>query len=77
MLQILKKVLHVKTFGCDKNSVIGKYFLANIVVHCRICCRNMSYINRIFCRVMSYNFVVDRTYLTNVENTKFIANSWL
>ena len=26
---------------------------------------------------MPYNFVVERTYLTNVENTNFVAKSWL
>ena len=83
----LKKRFPCNTFGCDKNSVVGKYFLANIVVHCRICCRNMLYIvvccrtltytNQMFDKVQQTTKVVERTYLTNVENTNFIANSWL
>ena len=52
----LKKSFTCKTFGCDKNSVVGKYFLANIVVHCRICCRNMLYI-AVCCRTLTYIFV--------------------
>ena len=63
---------------CRREVFFGEHCctLSNMLSQHVVHCRTLTYINQMFDKVQQPTKVVERTYLSNEENTNFIANSW-